>query len=35
MLRQIKFSIVPVIVMTLIASAGLLLRIGFALEHVR
>jgi len=35
MLRQIKSSIVPVIVMTLIASAGLLLRVGLALEHLR
>ena len=35
MLRQIKSGIVPVIVMTLIASAGLLLRVGLALEHLR
>ena len=35
MLRQIKSSIVPLIVMTVIASAGLLLRIGLGLQHVR
>lgn len=35
MSRQIKSAIASLIVMTLIASAGLLLRVGLALEHLR
>ena len=35
MLRRVESTVVPFIVMTLIATTALLLRVGLALEHLR